>query len=147
MDPLTQKVVGKSTRSAVKRVVKPPVVPKGRVFKTGWFDKIARKRGISDQALCEAAAEVMLGLADDLGGGVWKKRLNKNMDRSIVLAKGAKNWIFVYLFQKNDRENIDDAEEAAFKRLADAFSRANAEQIEHQLLSQKLVEICNDKTG
>jgi len=30
----------------------------------------------------------MEGQAEDLGEGVFKKRLNKNMHRSIVLAKG-----------------------------------------------------------
>ena len=119
--------------------------PKGRVFKTEWFDKVARKRGIPDKELCDAANEVMLGLGDNLGGGVWKKRLNKNMDRSIILAKGAKNWFFVFLFQKSGRENIDEAEEAEFKKLADAFWKANSAQIEAQLRTKKLVEICNDK--
>ncbi|CUI06882.1 Putative cytoplasmic protein [Janthinobacterium sp. CG23_2] len=54
----------------------------------------------------------MEGKADPLGGGVWKKRLNDNMDRAIIAAKGEKNWIFMFLFMKKDRENIDKAEEA-----------------------------------
>lgn len=140
-----KKAAKPAARSVAKSAVKAAAGPKGRVFKTDWFDKVARKRGIPDKDLCDAANEVMLGQADDLGGGVWKKRLNKNMDRSIVLAKGAKNWVFVFLFQKSDRENIDEAEEAAFKKLADAFSKANTSQIEAQLQSKKLVEICNDK--
>lgn len=38
--------------------------------------------------------------ADDLGGGVFKKRLNKNMHRSIVQTKGGRHWIFAYLAAK-----------------------------------------------
>ena len=50
----------------------------------------------------------MLGQCDDLGGGVFKKRLNKNMHRSIILAKGRRYWIYEYLFAKKDRANIED---------------------------------------
>jgi hypothetical protein len=59
-----------------------------RVFQTAWFAKAASKGRISEQELCIAIGQVMLGQADDLGGGVFKKRLNKNRDRSIILAKG-----------------------------------------------------------
>ena len=52
----------------------------------------------------------MKGQADDLGGGVLKKRLNKNMHRGIILARRRRYWVYVYLFAKNDRENIDDDE-------------------------------------
>ena len=44
----------------------------------------------------------MRGQADDLGGGVFKKRLNDNMHRSIVLAKGGRHWVFAYLFAKKE---------------------------------------------
>jgi hypothetical protein len=49
-----------------------------RVFKTAWFAKAARKAHISDEELCSAIQQVTLGQADDLGGGVFKKRLRKN---------------------------------------------------------------------
>jgi len=48
------------------------------VFKTSIFSKAARKAGISDSELCNAIVQVMLGQADELGGGVYKKRLGKN---------------------------------------------------------------------
>ncbi len=59
-----------------------------RAFKTAWFAKAARKALINDEELCEAIGEVRLGQADDLGGGVFKKRLDKNRRRSIIVAKG-----------------------------------------------------------
>jgi hypothetical protein len=49
-----------------------------RVFKTAWFAKAAQKALIADDELCLAIRQVMLGQADDLGGGVFKKRLDKN---------------------------------------------------------------------
>ena len=59
-----------------------------RTFKTEWFAKAAKKADISDADLCKAIEQVRLGQCDNLGGGVFKKRLNKNRDRSIVIAKG-----------------------------------------------------------
>ncbi len=78
-----------------------------RAFKTAWFTKAARKARIKDTELCQAIEEVLKGQSDDLGGGVFKKRLNNNLHRSIILAKGGQYWIFQYLFAKNDRANID----------------------------------------
>ena len=81
-----------------------------RLFKTSKFSKEAKKARISDSELCAAIRQVMAGQADDLGGGVFKKRLNDNMHRSIVLAKGGRYWVYEYLFAKKDRDNIDDDE-------------------------------------
>lgn len=71
-----------------------------RTYKTAWFSKAARKARIKDGELCKAIQEVVAGQVDDLGGGIFKKRLNKNMHRSIVLAKVGRYWIFEYLFVK-----------------------------------------------
>lgn len=65
-----------------------------RVFKTAWFSKAARKAGIADEELCSVIRQAMLGQAADLGGGVFKKRLDKNKSRSIILAKGGRRWVF-----------------------------------------------------
>jgi hypothetical protein len=58
-----------------------------RVFKTSHFGRQAKDAGISDGALCDAAAELQKGQGNRLGGGVWKKRLDKNRQRAIVLSK------------------------------------------------------------
>ncbi len=79
-----------------------------RTFKTAWFAKAARKALIDDAELCRAIAEVRKGQADDLGGGVFKKRMDKNRSRSIILAKGRVHWVYEYLFAKKDRDNIDE---------------------------------------
>ncbi len=71
-----------------------------RVFKTAGFSKAAKKALIADDDLCQAIRQVMKGQADDLGGGVFKKRLKDNMHRSIILAKAENNWIYEYLFAK-----------------------------------------------
>jgi hypothetical protein len=71
-----------------------------RVFKSAWFSKAAEKARIKDAELFEVALEVMKGQADNLGGGVFKKRLNKNRHRAIILAKGRRHWFYIYLFAK-----------------------------------------------
>jgi hypothetical protein len=97
----------------------PDTHPKtARVFKTGWFSKAARKAGITDEELCSAVSQVQRGQADDLGGGVYKKRLRKNQYRSLILSKTQRFWVFDYLFAKQDRANINDNELVAFRDLA-----------------------------
>lgn len=114
-----------------------------RFFKTAWFSKAARKAGIADEGLCEAIRQIMLGMADDLGGGVYKKRLNKNMHRAIVLANGGEYWVYAYLFAKKDRANIEDAELAGFRELAGLYALKSAEDISKELTNGELKEICH----
>lgn len=109
-----------------------------RTFKTAWFAKAARKARIKDDELCEAIQEVMKGQADDLGGGVFKKRLNKNMHRSIILAKGGRYWIYAYLFAKKDRGNIEDDELEDFRILAKSYATLNAQQLGKLLKDEDL---------
>lgn len=114
-----------------------------RAFKTAWFSKAAKKAGIADETLCEAIQQVIRGQADDLGGGVFKKRLNKNRHRAIILAKGGEHWIYEYLFAKKDRDNIEDDELAAFRNLAKSYAKLPAHQLARLLLDKHLVEICH----
>lgn len=65
-----------------------------RIFKTTWFARAARKERISDRVLCEAVRQTSLGQADDLGGGVYKKRLSDNRHRAILIAKADHFWVF-----------------------------------------------------
>ena len=118
-----------------------------RAFKSAWFEKAARKAGISDNELCVAIREAMKGQADDLGGGVFKKRLNNNMHRSIILAKSEQYWVYAYLFAKKDRENIDSAELAAFRKLAKAYAVLQATKVLQMLNDKLLLEICHEKTA
>ena len=122
-----------------------PKKPLTRAFKTAWFSKAARKAGIGDPALIAASREVMQRQADDLGGGVFKKRLNKNMHRAIVLAKGGRHWIFAYLFAKKDRANIDDDELADFKKLAQAYGRMTDSELGAALSQGDLLELCDEE--
>lgn len=114
-----------------------------RVFKTAWFSKAARKALITDVQLCLAIRQVMLGQADDLGGGVFKKRLGKNLYRLIIVARGGRYWVYAYLFAKKDRANIGDDELVEFRALADLYARKIDADIAQEMRLNELVEICN----
>lgn len=114
-----------------------------RTFKTAWFSKAARKALIADTELCDAMEQVRKGQADDLGGGVFKKRLDKNRHRSIIVAKGQRYWVYTYLFAKKDRDNITSAELTGFRDLADLYDCKTDAEIELELNAKELTEICN----
>ena len=115
-----------------------------RVFKTAWFSKAAGKARIGDDELCLAIAQVVLGQADDLGGGVLKKRLNRNEHRSIVLARGGAYWVYAHLFAKKDRANIGEDELKALRSLAALYARKSAAELARELECRELTEICHD---
>ncbi len=90
-----------------------------RTFKTAWFAKAARKARIDDAELCLAIVQVRKGQADDLGGGVFKKRLDRN------------------------RDNISTEELAAFRDLADLYDRKTDDDIALEIEAKALTEICH----
>lgn len=114
-----------------------------RVFKTAWFAKAARKALIDDGELCLAMRQVMLGQADDLGGGVFKKRLGRNLYRSIIVARGGRCWVYTYVFAKRDRANIRVDELADFRALASLYARKTDIEITKELELKELEEICH----
>lgn len=112
-----------------------------RIFKTAWFARAARKARISDRELAGAVEQIERRQVDDLGGGVFKKRLNDNRHRSIIIAKHDAFWIFVYLYAKQGRANIETDELDAFRRLAALYRRKTEADIEVELRAGALQEI------
>ena len=72
---------------------------------------------------------------------MFKWRLNVNMHRSIVLAKGGQYWVLAYLFAKKDRANIDPDELADFKKLAQAYGRMMEAELASALSQGDLQEL------
>ena len=114
-----------------------------RVFKTAWFAKAAKKANIADSELCACIEAAALGQVDDLGGGVFKIRMNKNMHRAILLAKAGQWWVFEYLFAKNVRENIAKDELLQFRELVKACSTLNEKQVQQLIDGNDFLEICH----
>lgn len=112
-----------------------------RVFKTKWFHKAAGKAGIANGELCRAVRELARGQGVDLGGNVWKKRLDGNRQRGIVLGKIGHTWVF--MFAKCDRDNIDARELRAFRKLAADVGRHTDTDIATLVTLKEWVEICN----
>ncbi|MEX3955743.1 hypothetical protein B0G57_106101 [Trinickia symbiotica] len=115
-----------------------------RVFKTKAFAKSAKKSRLSNQALWRAASDLAEGKGNDLGGNVWKKRLDDNRQRSIVISKVGTVWIFVFLFAKQDMENIDDSQLARLKKLAKDYGKMNRADIDTLVRYKELEEIFSD---
>ena len=79
-----------------------------------------------------------------MGGGVFKKRLNSNMHRAIILAKSGAYWVYEYLFAKKDLDNIQADELASFRLLAKGYAAMTPTQLSRLLTDKDLLEICHD---
>jgi hypothetical protein len=118
--------------------------PAYRVFKSTWFTKAAAKARISDRELYDAIVQVINGQAIDLGGGVFKKRLNRNEHRAIILSKSRNFWVYEYVFAKKDMENILEAELLAFRKLAKAYATLSTDHLIMLLKNKDWTEICQE---
>ena len=97
-----------------------------RVFKTKSFNRFARKEGLEDSPLLEAATNAVAGRVDaDLGGGVIKQRIARRGGgksggfRTILLFRSGSDVFFVFGFAKSERANISKDELAVFRELQD----------------------------
>jgi hypothetical protein len=122
-----------------------PESPRPRAFKSAWFARAAKKARIGDAALCKAIAQVLAGQADDLGGGVFKKRLSNNQYRSIILARGGDYWVYQYLFAKQDKANIDDDDLKLLRLAAKEYAKLTPEQVDHQIAEGLWIELDADE--
>lgn len=122
-----------------------------RVFKTKSFARWAKKAGLENAALCGAIREMIDGKIDaDLGGRILKKRIalpgmgKSGGTRTLVATNRGSRWFFVFGFEKNERDNIDDDELAALKRLARDLLKLTDAQLDTALQAGALMEICHD---
>lgn len=118
------------------------------VFKTRWFDRWARKQGLTTPGLCAAVREMTEGLYDaDLGGGLFKKRIARPGQgksggfRTLVATNKGSRWVFVYGFPKNARSNIDKDEQEALKKLAAHLLSLTAQALDKAQRAGELIEV------
>jgi len=90
-----------------------------------------------------AIVQVMAGQADDLGGGVYKKRLSRNQYRSIILARTGRHWIYEHLFAKQDQANVEDRELLKLRLIAKSYGLLTARQMDELLQKGLWMEICD----
>ena len=125
-----------------------------RIFKNKWFQRWARKEGVSDAALCEAAREVVAGVVDaDLGGCLFKKRIARagsGKSGGYRLLIGYKKpederIIFIFAFAKNEKANIKKTEEIILRKVAEKFFLASDDQIKALLELGEAWEVKNNE--
>ena len=118
-----------------------------RVFKTKSFNRFARREGLEDSPLLEAAADAVAGRVDaDLGGGVLKQRIARRGGgksggfRTILLFRKSSHVFFVFGFAKSKRANISKDELAAFRKLADNLLTLGPEHLRSAVEAGELIE-------
>jgi len=122
-----------------------------RVLKNRGFSRAARKEGLTDRALCVAVAEIEAGLIDArLGGSLLKKRIAKGSRgksggfRTIVAYRQGDRLVFLYVFGKNERDNITDQERAALSEIGDEYMRLPSNKLKELVANGTLIEVVCD---
>ena len=95
-----------------------------KIYKTKWFRKWAAREGLTDTVLHKAVKELEKGLADALGGHVYKKRVGlpgrgkRGGVRTLIAFRQSERAFFMYGYPKNERANINRDELDALRLLA-----------------------------
>ena len=100
------------------------------------------------QDLIAAAHDMANGLVDaNLGGQVVKKRIafkgrgKRSGARTIVATNFESRWIFLFGFEKSERENISNAELKALQELAKNLLGFNVTQIAMAVRERQLIDL------
>ena len=123
------------------------------VYLSKAFTRMARRGGLTDIHICQAVAEMNIGLIDaNLGAGLFKKRIampgqgKRGSWRALLGFQAGKKAFFLYLFPKNSRDNIEDDEMKALKRLTRYYLTLKPSEIKTALQCGELNEVnCNEK--
>lgn len=121
------------------------------VYLTKGFARFARKAGLADEALIEAASAVAACQADaDLGSGVFKQRVARAGGgksggyRTIILFNVGGHSFFAHGFAKNEKANISAKELKALKQLAALYLGYSADEIAVAVNGGALIEVLED---
>lgn len=119
-----------------------------RILKTRTFNRWLRKTLLSDAALLKAIAEMERGLVDaDLGGNVYKKRValpgrgKSGSARTLIATNREDRWIFMFGFEKNDKENITQAELAYLQGVAQIILNYSCDEIQLGIVKGEFLEV------
>ena len=125
-----------------------------RVFKSNRFHRFARKEKISDAMLCEAIERAERGLIDaDLGAGLIKQRVARpgagrsGGYRTLIFFRAETRAVFAFGFAKSDLANLEDDEEAAFKRAAKLVLGFSDVQMDAEVAAGRMLEVNCDEQG
>ena len=124
---------------------------KKRVFKLKTFARWAKKL-LSDEQLCDAAKEIMLGQYEaDLGKGLCKKRIaidgqgKRGATRTLVAKESAHGIFFMAGRQKSDPgTDFSDTNVEQAQLLGQALQAASSQKLDTLVVEGILKEICHD---
>ncbi|WP_370809161.1 type II toxin-antitoxin system RelE/ParE family toxin [Bilophila wadsworthia] len=123
-----------------------------RILKTRTFNRWLRKTLLSNTALLKAIAGMERGLVDaDLGGNVYKKRValpgrgKSGSTRTLIATNREDRWIFMYGFEKNERENITQAELAYLQGIAQIFLTYSSDELQLAIAKGEFLEVHHDE--
>ena len=123
-----------------------------RILKTRTFNCWLRKTLLSNTALLKAIAEMERGLVDaDLGGHVYKKRValpgrgKSGSTRTLIATIREDRWIFMYGFEKNERENITQAELAYLQGVAQIFLTYSSDELQLAIAKGEFFKVHHDE--
>ena len=117
------------------------------IYKTKWFQRWAAKVGLIDAALWTAAEELERGLADALGGYVYKKRIGlpgrgkRGGVRTLIAFRQGERAFFMYGYPKNERANIGNDELKALRLLAKELLGYNEQGLAQAVKAGELIEV------
>lgn len=121
------------------------------VYATKEFARFARKAGLADAKLLQAAQDVAAGRYDaDLGGGVFKQRVARQGGgksggfRTIILFRVGRHSFFAHGFAKSDKANVSAKELKALKRLADVLLGLSEARLKAAQAAGELIEVKSD---
>jgi len=111
-----------------------------------------RKTALTDAALVQAVVEMRQGLVDaQLGGTLFKKRValpfrgKSGSVRTIIATNIRTRWIFVFGFDKNERDNISRQELELLQRYAKALLACDEATINALIDRSELGEMCREE--
>lgn len=132
-----------------------PLINKGvalRILKVRAFHLWAEKNSLDDELLEKAGKEIGDGLVDaSLGGTIFKKRVGtrhrgkRGSVRTIVAFKVDQKIIFLYAFEKKQRDNIKNNELKALKILGKSILKMSDQELLKRLKEGSLVEVKEGK--
>lgn len=122
------------------------------ILKTRTFARWLRKTLLNNTALLKAIDEMERGLVDaDLGGNVYKKRValpgrgKSGSTRTLIATNWKNRWLFLFGFEKNDRENITQAELAYLQGVAQVFLSYSSEELRLAIAREDFLEVHHDE--
>jgi hypothetical protein len=118
------------------------------LIKTREFNRDACKEGLTDEALCQAVAEIEAGLVDPrLGGFLLKKRVTKGNSgksggfRTILAHRQGDRVFFLFVFSKGEMNNISSKERTALLEAGDVLMSFAPAKLDALIAAGNLVEV------